>query len=92
MKSNQRPDGAQRNAQQYFKKAELQPEALAKQIRKKERAASAANTAKLRELRLAKEAEEKEARDKSAVDKPGSGVTTPRKRARSGRSVVRMTY
>jgi len=61
-------------------------------VRKKERAASVANTARLRELRLAKEAAEKQAKDNLAAENAGSDPTTQRKRARPVRSVVRMSY
>jgi hypothetical protein len=74
------------------KKAELQPDTLAKQARKKERVAGAANTARLRELRLAKEAEDKQAKDKLAAEQGGASPPTERKRARQTRSVVRMSY
>ena len=80
-------DTAQKNAQHYFRKAELQPDTLAKQMQKKERVAGAANTARLRELRLAKEAAEKQAQEAAGVD-----PATRRKRARPARSVVRMSY
>ena len=80
---------AQKSARQYFTQTDLQPEQLAKQARKKERAAGAANTARLRELRLAKEAAEKQERDKLAAEK---GDTPRPKRARAVKSVVRMTY
>ena len=81
-------NAAQKNAQNYFK-AELQPETLIKQAWKKERVAVAANTAKLRGLRLAREAAEKRADDNLAAE---NGVASPPKRARTIRSVVRMTY
>jgi len=83
-KPTQPRNAAQKSAQHYFKKADLQPDALAKQVRKKERAASAANTARLRELRLAKEAAEKQAGE--------NGAAPRRKPVRAARTVVRMTY
>lgn len=79
-------NAAQKNAQHYFRKAEAQPDTLAKQLRKKEHVAGAANTARLRELRLAKEAAEKQATDNSAPEKAGSPATRQR------RSVLRMSY
>ena len=82
-------NAAQKNAQNYFRKAELQPETLVKQARKKERVAVAANTAKLRELRLAKEAAEKQDKDNLAAE---NGATPRPKRASAVRTVVRMTY
>jgi hypothetical protein len=91
-KPTQPLNAAQKNAQHYFKKADLQPDTLAKQMRKKERVAGAANTARLRELRLAKEAEEKQAQDKLSAEQGGVASTGPRKRPRSAKSVVRMSY
>ena len=52
-------NAAQKNAQNYFATAE-RSETLAKQIRKKDRDNDAAKTARLRGLRLAKEAADKE--------------------------------
>ena len=80
-------DTAQQSAQQYFRKAELQTETLAKKLQKKERVASAANTARLRELRLAKEAAEKQASEAAGID-----PAKKRKPARTVKSVVRMSY
>ena len=82
-------NAAQKNAQNYFKKAELGLETLVKRARKKERVAIAANTAKLRELRLAKEAAEKQDKDNSAAE---NGAARRPKRASTVKSVVRMTY
>jgi hypothetical protein len=85
----QSQNAAQKNAEHYFRRAEQQPDTLGKQMRKKERAANATNTARLRELRLAKEAAEKEVADNSAAAaEPAPG----RKRAPAFRSVVRMSY
>jgi len=78
-------NAAQNTAQNYFRKAELRPETLMKQARKKERVAVAANTAKLRALRLAKEAAEKQ----SAAE---NGTAPRPKQAGAVRTVVRMTY
>jgi len=91
-KPTQPLNAAQKNAQHYFRKADLQPDTLAKQMRKKERVAGAANTARLRELRLAKEAEEQQAKDKLSAEQGGPGTTGQRRRARSPKSVVRMSY
>ena len=77
---------AQKNAQHYFRKADERPDALGKQMRKKERTARATNTARLRELRLAKEAAEKKV-ESGAAEPPARG-----KPARKARTVVRMTY
>ena len=78
---------AQKNAQHYFRKTELQPDTSAKKLQKKERVAVAANTARLRELRLAKEAAEKQANEAAGID-----PAKPRKTARKVKSMVRMTY
>jgi hypothetical protein len=82
-------NAAQKNAKSYFKQAELKSQTLEKQSLKKERAAVAANTAKLRGLRLAKEAAEKQAKDNLPVE---DRKAPRRKRANPVRSVLRMTY
>ena len=79
-------NSAQKNAQHYFSKGEPQSDNLAKKLQKKERAAVAANTARLRELRLAKEAAEKQANEAAGID------PKLRKSARTIKSVVRMSY
>jgi len=78
-------NSAQKNAQHYFSKGEPQSDTLAK-LQKKERAAVAANTARLRELRLAKEAAEKQANEAAGID------PLKRRKARTIKSVVRMSY
>jgi hypothetical protein len=75
-------DSAQQKAQHYFRKAELQPD-----THRKDRLAGKANTARLRELRLAKEAAEKQ-----AADAAGVAPAKERKPARRARSSVRMSY
>jgi hypothetical protein len=85
-------NASQKNAEHFFRKAEQQPDTLGKQMRKKERAASAANTARLRDQRLAKEAADKEAADKLAAENPAAKPVVRRKRAAAVRSVVRMSY
>jgi hypothetical protein len=57
----QSQNAAQKNAERYFRRTEPQPDTPGKQMRKWERAASATHTARLRELRLAKETTGKEA-------------------------------
>jgi hypothetical protein len=85
--SNMTPrNSAQKNAQHYFSKGEPGSDNLAK-LQKKERAAVAANTARLRELRLAKEAAEKQANEAAGID-----PLKRRKSARTIKSVVRMSY
>ena len=77
---------AHQNAQHYFSRADRQSETLAKKLQKKERVAGAANTARLRALRLAKEAAEKQANEAAGID------SNLPKRARKAKSVVRMSY
>jgi hypothetical protein len=79
-------NSAQKNAQSYFSQTDQRTDTLAKKLQKKERVAGAANTARLRELRLAKEAAEKQASEAAGGDtkRPKSGRKT--------RSVVRMSY
>ena len=83
--------GAAKSAQSFFKKSE-QAEITAKTLRKKERQAEAAKTAKLRTLRL-----EKEAADKKNAELAAQAVTeSPTVRARRSvsrkRSVIRLIY
>jgi len=93
MSNPKRPqNAAQKNAEHYFRRAEQQPNTLEKQMRKKERAANMKNTARLRELRLAKEAADKEAADRLATENPVAAPALRRKRAAVVRSVVRMSY
>jgi hypothetical protein len=65
--SEERRDQARRKAQNHFAASE-QRDALVRKEIEKERAVSAAKTAKLRALRLAKEATEKEAADRLAAE------------------------
>lgn len=88
----QSQNAAQKNAEHYFRRAEQRPGTLGKQMRKKERAASATNTARLRELRLAEEAAEKEVADTLAAENTAAEPAPRRKRAPAVRSVVRMSY
>jgi hypothetical protein len=89
-------NSAEKNAQKYFRKAE-QSDTLAKDARKKEKATTAAKTAKLRGLRLAKESADKEEADRAAAakaeGKPGTQPQSKRKRAAPKPApMVRMTY
>jgi hypothetical protein len=61
-------DSARRKASNYFAQAEQRDKVVRQQI-DKERAVSAAKTAKLRALRLAKEAVDREAAQKLAAEK-----------------------
>ena len=85
-------NAAQKSAQNFFAKTG-QDESLAKQSRKKERAAVDAKTAKLRELRLAKESSEKVEADRAASEAP-STPAVKRKRAAAVKApkVLRFTY
>ncbi len=75
-------DAARRKASSHFTQAE-QRDRLVRQEIEKERAASAAKTARLRALRLAKEAAEKEAQQTLAAEKAAAtsgGESAKRKR------------
>jgi hypothetical protein len=91
------PNNAEKNAQKFFKKAE-QSDTLAKRSRKKERSDQSAKTAKLRELRLAKETVDKAEADKQAAEKSEAMTDAQREKQRKRASVVkppariRMTY
>jgi hypothetical protein len=78
----------EKSAQNHFKKAE-QSETSLKQERRKERAADAAKTEKLRALRLAKEAEDKLAAGAEA--QTSVGVKSPA-RGPQKRGSIRMIY
>ena len=65
--SEERRDQARRKAQNHFAASE-QRDALVRKEIEKERAVSAAKTAKLRALRLAKEASDKDAASRLAAD------------------------
>lgn len=85
--SEERRDQARRKAQNHFAASE-QRDALVRKEIEKERAVSAAKTAKLRALRLAKEASDKEASDRLAAEeveaKPRKSRTAPRNRRAPG--------
>jgi len=91
------PNNAEKNAQKFFKKAE-QSDTLAKRSRKKERSDHATKTAKLRELRLAKETVDKAEADKQAAAKSEAMTDAQREKQRKRAAVVkpaariRMTY
>ncbi|MBI3676698.1 MAG: hypothetical protein HY243_08790 [Proteobacteria bacterium] len=68
MADDDRRDLARKKAQTHFTASEAR-DALVKQEIEKERAAVAAKTAKLRALRLAKEAQDKIEAEKQAVEK-----------------------
>jgi len=85
--SEERRDQARRKAQNHFAASE-QRDALVRKEIEKERAVSAAKTAKLRALRLAKEASDKEAADRVATEaaeaKPKKTRTAPRNKRAPG--------
>ena len=85
--SEERRDQARRKAQNHFAASE-QRDALVRKEIEKERAVSAAKTAKLRALRLAKEASDKAVADRLATDaaeaKPRKTRTAPRNRRAPG--------
>jgi hypothetical protein len=72
-------DAARGKAQKYFTQSE-QRDTLIKQEIEKERAAVDAKTAKLRALRLAKEAADREAEEKLAAER--AAAPKPAKRGR----------
>ena len=77
--ANPRQNSAQNSAQTYFRKADKSDD-LIKKARKKERAASTAKTANLRQLRLAKEAADKEEAEKLQAVRPAARKREPRAR------------
>jgi hypothetical protein len=80
----------EKSAQSHFRKAE-QSETSLKQARKKERAADAAKTERLRALRLAKEAQDKLAAETEAQTNAGVKPVA-RRPQQSKRGPVRMIY
>lgn len=81
------------NAQKYFRKAD-QAEASLNQIRRTERHATAAKTAKLRELRLAKDEADKAAEEAVQSAGPPQPEAEPRKRVAKPKpaAMKRMIY
>jgi len=73
-------DAARGKAQKYFTQSE-QRDTLVKQEIEKERAAVDAKTAKLKALRLAKEAADREAAEKLAAEQGPTRTKAPTKRA-----------
>ncbi len=93
MNNNTKPqNGAQNNAQKYFKRTALADTATKES--KKLRKEGAAKIDRLRGLRLAKEAADKEEADRLAIAKTGTVAPAKRKRAAAAKPVkfVRMTY
>jgi hypothetical protein len=74
------PDAARKSAQNYFTQSEQRDKAIKQEI-EKERNATAAKTARLRALRLAKEAADKEEADRRKAEMPVKTATpTPRRK------------
>ena len=89
-----RQNTAATNAQKYFRKAD-QSEASVNQMRRTERQATAAKTAKLRGLRLAKDEADKAAQEADqGAGKSEAAPQTPRKRVAKSKpaAMKRMTY
>ena len=86
-------NNVEKSAQKYFRKAE-QADATAKQNSKTERAKAAGKTARLRDLRLAKEQADKEELEKVAAEKAKTGAPAARPRAAKVKppAMIRMTY
>jgi hypothetical protein len=86
---------AEKNAQKHFKKAE-QRDSSSNKTFKTARALDVAKTAKLRGLRLAKEAADKDEADKLAAEKTANGEVAPRARRKTPKvkrvAMVRMIY
>ena len=82
---------ARKNAEHYFKRAEQQPDAPERQMRKWERTAGAMNPAKLREARRALQAGEKHVADNLPAENGAANLTCDAN-ARALRSILRMSY
>jgi hypothetical protein len=83
----ERRDALRRNAQSHFTHTERRDELVRQEI-EKERAAVDAKTARLRALRLAKEASEKAEAERVAAERAKEGAPAPKparkKRTRAG--------
>jgi hypothetical protein len=92
MDDHSKLNSGQKGAQKYFTKT-AQGAALATETRKKERDAGTAKMAKLRALRLAKEAQDKEAEELRAKE-AGVVPAKPRKRVSTVKpaKMIRMSY
>ena len=86
-----RQNTAATNAQKYFRKAE-QSDASVNQMRRTERQATAAKTAKLRELRLAKDEADKAAQEAENAGKPEGEPRRKRVAKAKPAPTIRMTY
>ncbi len=75
-------DAARKKAQAQFASSEQRDNAIKQEI-EKERAAVAAKTAKLRALRLAKEATEKQEADRAAAEKAQIQASKPSRKKKA---------
>ena len=74
---NERREALRRNAQSHFTHSERRDELVRQEI-EKERAALDAKTAKLRALRLAKEASERAEAERAAAERSKAGASAPK--------------
>ncbi|HEY6578089.1 MAG TPA: hypothetical protein VIY09_02090 [Rhizomicrobium sp.] len=81
----ERREAVRRNAQSHFTHTERRDELVRQEI-EKERAAVDAKTAKLKALRLAKEAGERVEAEKLAAERAKAGVSAPKASARRKRA------
>ncbi len=84
-------NAAQKSAQNFFQKA-AQTDTSAKGVRKKERNAEAANMARLRGLRLGKEAKDKEAELAAQADPASPPAKSKREPKAKPVKMIRMIY
>jgi hypothetical protein len=82
---NERREAVRRNAQSHFTHTERRDELVRQEI-EKERAAVDAKTAKLKALRLAKEASERAEAEKQAEERAKSGAASPKAPSRRKRA------
>jgi hypothetical protein len=82
---NEPRDAVRRNAQSHFTHTERRDELVRQEI-EKERAATDAKTAKLRAMRLAKEASDKAEADRLAAERTKAGVSAPKTAVRRKRA------
>ncbi len=89
-KPMQPQSAARKNAEHYFKRAEQQPDAHERQMRKWERTAGAITTARLRESPFAMQAREKDVTDNLFAENGAAELALQRKRVPGVRSILRM--
>jgi hypothetical protein len=83
---NEPRDAVRRNAQSHFTHTERRDELVRQEI-EKERAATDAKTARLRALRLAKEASERAEAERLGAERSKAGLAAPKAPARRKRAV-----